>query len=157
MKRLLVFCLLLIMLAGCSNPPYDSAVGEFSFYLPEGYSIEDISDLNCAIVREDDSAVVGGIELTALKRRSLISDRDNSIILYLQDQFHKTRNVEYILQQWNESTPLITLHLRKYEDEDTQIMFSHIFFLKEDWVYHLWLKEDIAGEEAASQFLEVLK
>ena len=157
MKRLLVFCLLLIMLAGCSNPPYDSAVGDFSFYLPEGYSIEDVSDLNCAIIREDNSAVVGGIELTALKRRSLISDRDNSIILYLQDQFHKTRNMEYILQQWNVSTPLITLHLRKYEDEDTQTMFSHIFFLKEDWVYHLWLKEDIAGEEAVSQFLEVLK
>ena len=158
MKKLLAFCLILItILSGCANPPFESAVGDFSFCPPEGYAIEDISDLNCMLVRESDMAAVGGVELTPLKQKALTSRRDNSIMAYLQEQFHKTNNVEFLLQRWNEGNPMVTVHLRKYADNNTQTMYSHIFFQKDGWVYHLWLDESIAGEAAADAFLKALR
>ena len=158
MKKLLISCvLLLVTLCGCSEPPYSSAVGDFTFFPPAGYSITDISDLNCVIVRDSDSVVVGGIELTALKRKALTEDHTTSIMRYLQEEFHQTNNVEYITSHWGSQNPLVTVHLRKYEQDDTQSMYTHIFYRRDSWVYHLWLKEDIAGEEASGVFLEVLK
>ena len=158
MKKLLILSVLLMLtLCGCSEIPYDSAVGDFTFYPPEGYSIEDISDLNCTIVRDADSAVVGGIELTAMKRTVLTEKHAKTILLYLQEEFHKTYNIEYITSHWGKENPLVSVHLRKYEPDDTQHMYTHIFYRKDSWVYHLWLNEDVSGEEAAGEFMEVLK
>ena len=78
-------------------------------------------------------------------------------MLYLQDDFHKTNNVEYITSHWGDANPIVTVHLRKYEVDDTQTMFSHIFFSKDSRVYHIWLNEDIAGEDAAEAFISVLQ
>lgn len=158
MKKLLTLVLATIfILCGCAENPVASAAGDFTFYPPVGYFIEDITDLNCTIVRDEDFTVVGGIEVTTLSHKSLTRKNDNSIILYLQDEFHKTLDVEYILERWNDGVPMVIVHLRKHEDSHSETMFSHIFFLKDDWVYHLWLNEDVAGEEAADAFLKVLE
>ena len=158
MKKLLITCVILILtLCGCSEPPYSSAVGDFTFYPPEGYSIEAVTDLNCVLVRDADSTVVGGIELTAMKRKVLTEDHAKAILLYLQEEFHQTCNVEYITSRWGSQNPLVSVHLRKYEQDDTQTMYTHIFYRKDSWVYHLWLNEEIAGEEAAGEFMDVLK
>ena len=158
MKKLLILCIMFILiLCGCSEPPYSSAVGDFTFYPPEGYSIEEITDLNCVLVRDADSAAVGGIELTAMKKKVLTENHAETIMRYLQEDFHQTYNVEYITSHRGSDNPLVSVHLRKYEQDDTQTMYTHIFYRKDSWVYHLWLNENIAGEEAASQFLEVLK
>ena len=158
MKKLLILSLLLVlMLSGCAEHPVASAAGDFTFYPPEGYSIEDITDINCTILRETDSTVVGGIEVTTLSRKSLTRKNDNSIILYLQDEFHKTLDVEFILERWNDGDPIVIVHLRKHEDSNSETMFSHIFYEKDSRIYHIWLNEDTAGEEAASDFLKVLE
>ena len=158
MKKLLIlYLLLLLTLCGCSEPPYSSAVGDFTFYPPEGYSIEEITDLNCVLVRDADSTVVGGIELTAMKRKVLTEDHAKTILHYLQEDFHKTYNVEYITSHWGSGNPLVSVHLRKYEQDETQTMYTHIFYRRDSWVYHLWLNEEIAGESAAGEFMDVLK
>lgn len=158
MKKLLSLSLLLVlMLSGCAEHPVASAAGDFTFYPPEGYSIEDVTDINCTILREEDSTVVGGMEVTTLTRTALTRKKDNSIILYLQDEFHQTKDVEYILERWNDSLPLVIVHLRKHEDSNSETMFSHIFYEKDSRIYHIWLNEDMAGEEAADAFLKVLE
>jgi len=151
---MLLFALLLaFLLAGCAEHPVAPAAGDFTFSLPEGYSTADITDLNCAIVRDEDGAVCGGIEVTTLSPKSLTEKHAKSIMQHLQEEFHKTNNIEFITSHWGEEHPVVTVHLRKHEDDGSQKMYYHIFFEKESRVYHLWVDEDVAGEDDANDFI----
>ena len=163
MKKLFVICLLLVLvLSGCASPAtgsgadYETIVpeaGDFTFELPEGYSVEDITDFSCTILRDEDAAAVGGIEVTPLTQKALTEDKAKSILLYLQNDFHQTNDVEYITSHWTEGDPMVTVHLRKHSEDGSESMYSHIFFEQDSFVYHLWLDEDVAGEYVADEFI----
>ena len=162
MKKLFVICLLLVLvLSGCGSPAASDAsyetlvpeVGDFTFALPEGYSVADIEDFACTILRDEDGAAVGGMEVTALTQNALTEDKAKSILLYLQKDFHKTNDVEYITSHWTEGDPMVTVHLRKHGEDGSETMYSHIFFQHGSNVYHLWLDENVAGEYVADEFI----
>ena len=154
MKKLLIFSLILVLaLSGCAEHPVAPAAGDFTFDLPEGYSIAEITDLNCSILRDADSAVCGGIEVTTLSPKSLTEKHAKSIMQHLQEEFHKTNNIEFITSHWGDEHPVVTVHLRKHEDDGSQKMYYHFFFEKDSRVYHLWVDEDVAGEDDANDFI----
>jgi len=156
MKRYLAFALfLMIVMAGCSDKNVVPEVGDFSFDLPDGYSIANVADKNCSIIRADDGAVAGGIEVTALGLKDVTGSKTDNIMLYLQKDFHMTYNVEYIATHWGDENKIVSVNLKKYTDGGKEELYTHIFFQKDSGVYHIWLNKDVAGSEAESQFMAI--
>lgn len=154
MKKLLILCLLLtVLLCGCAEHPVAPVAGDFTFDLPEGYSIANITDKYCSIVTDMEEAVAGGIEVTVLNVKALTEKHAKKIMQHLQEEFHKTNNVEFITSHWGDDDPIVTVHLRKHEDDGTQRMYYHIFFEEDSRVYHLWVDEDVTGEDNANDFI----
>lgn len=90
-KAVFIGCLLLILLSGCSGGKTAPPRGDFAFDLPEGYSVSDVTDESCSIVREQDGVAVGGIEATGLKPGDLkkrVIDEDAA------EQFHSIADVD---------------------------------------------------------------
>ena len=80
MKKYLVLILLfMLILSGCSDKTIVPAAGDFSFDLPDGYSVTNTTDKNCSIVRDEDEVVVGGIEVTALKCKDVNGSKELGI------------------------------------------------------------------------------
>jgi len=156
MKRLFVIAVALtVMLTGCSGQGTPKK-GDFSFTLPEGYSVSDVTDKNCVIVSDGDGAAVGGIEITELNSRDLKDDENKNIMTYLQNEFHKTNNVEFIAFHWGKENSIVSINLSKLSDDsEEKSNFSHVFFEKDSGVYHLWLDLDVIDADLADQFLSV--
>ena len=70
-KRVIAAAVLAVILCGCAGRTVEPEKGDFSFDLPDGYAVSNVTDKNCSIVRQEDSTVVGGIEVTGLKRGDL--------------------------------------------------------------------------------------
>lgn len=155
MKKILIIALLLVaMLAGCANDETVSKKGDFTFELPEGYSISNVKEESCSIVRDEDSTIVGNIEITELNLRDLQDSEIRNIMLYLQNEFHKTNNIEFISSHWGDENPAVSINLTKYdEDTDEKYYFSHIFFGKDSCVYHMWFDIDVIEAEQADKFI----
>lgn len=154
MKKCIIFVLFLtLVLTGCAEKAEVTVVGDFSFNLPEGYSIANKTDENCDIMREEDGAVIGGVELTALKLKDIDgSNNDDDVILYLQNNFHMTNDVEYIAFHWGNKHQIIEISLTKHSDDEKEEQFLHYFFEKASSIYHCWLNTDEVTLEIAEQF-----
>ena len=55
---------LLVVLTGCSGKDTEVKQADFSFNLPEGYSLSDVTDESCNIVSDEGGAIIGGITVT---------------------------------------------------------------------------------------------
>lgn len=161
MKVLIVSLILVLVLSGCAN---ETAIPEtvvpdpadFSFSLPEGYSIAYAEDFCCSIQRDEDCVAVGGIEVTSLSRKALTEEDSDSVLYYLQNSFHQTNNVEFITFHWGNGDPIKSVNMRVHREDSTQNMFSHYFFEWDTWVYHLWLDTDILGDAQPNDFLSAV-
>ncbi len=157
MKKLLAIAFVfVVMLTGCAGGEAAPEKGDFSFELPDGYSVSNVTDKNCSIVRDGDGGAVGGIELTELKDRDLKDDENKKIMTYLQNEFHKTNNVEFIAFHWGEENPIVSVSLAKLSDDmEEKSNYSHVFFEKDSGIYHLWLDLSVVDPNLADQFLSV--
>lgn len=148
----LAFALILVVLAGCSKKDTTVKQGDFSFKLSDGYSLSDVTSENCDIVRDQDNAIIGGIEVTSLKPKDL-NDSDDAtakIMSYLQSEFHKTNNVEFIASFKGETNPIVKIKLTKIADDTSdKSYFDHVFFTKDALVYHMWFDLGVVDQEVA--------
>lgn len=136
-----------ILLAGCAKSAPQKA--DVSFPLPEGYAIADETGESCSIVREETGEAVGGFELTELRRKDLKDKNFKNILRYLQNEFHKTNNVEFMAMHGeDEKGPFVVVTMTRHSDDsDEQRHFNHTFFEHGSMVYHLWLDCDLLDEE----------
>lgn len=157
MKKILIIGLfLIVMLTGCANDESAPKKGDFTFELPDGYSVSNVMDDSCSIVRTKDSAVVGEIEITTLKLRDLNDSKTRNILLYLQSDFHKTNNIEFISSHWGDEHPVVSVKLTKIDDDTAEKhYFSHVFFEKSSCVYHMWFDLDVIEAEQADKFISI--
>ena len=155
MKRLVTAVLLTIFLTGCFGRSSEPDIGDFTFDLPEGYSVSEVADVNCVILRDADSAAVGGVEITGLKRKDVTGRKTDNIMQYLHDQFHMTNNTEYITFHWGKKNKIVAVDLKKYTDDGQEARFTHFFFDRYDLIYHLWLDADAVDSETVDLFREV--
>lgn len=153
MKRCFVFVLLAVMiLSGCGNRISVPQVGDFSLELPEGYAIADIADSNCKIVCTSDDLSVGGMEYTDLKHKDVYDKKTDNIMLYLQEEFHQTYNVEYIATHWGSKNKIVSVNLKKHTGDGREEMFTHIFYERNQVIYHMWLDADKVNSETIDRF-----
>ena len=149
----ILLALLLVLLAGCSGKAAEVKQADFSFNLPEGYSLSDVTDESCNIVSDEGDAIIGGITVTSLKPKLLSNENSTTeIMTYLQNEFHKTNNVEFIAFYSGSGSPFVSINLTKNADDTGEKShFQHIFFEKDGIVYHLWLDMDVVDPEAADE------
>ena len=151
MKTLILFVFCLLLMTGCSTQQIPDT-GDFSFTLPDGYSLTDITEQSCSIICEEDSQTIGGMELTALSQKDLNGKNTDNMISYLLDDFHQTNDVEYLTSHWGKHHKIVIVHLDKPGGNSQEEHFSHIFFEKDSGVYHLWLDLNIVDYDTESQF-----
>lgn len=157
LASLLIIQLLAAMLSGCAGREELPKKGDFSFNLPSGYSLMDIQDVCCTIVRDADGVDIGSVELTRLGKRNLSSKGISKIMKYLRENFHKTNNVEYIAFVGEDGGPFVVVDLTRTEDETGEKrQFYHIFFEKGQGVYHLWLNKDVIEQEPRNQLISII-
>lgn len=148
----LAFALTLVVLAGCSKKDTTVKQGDFSFKLSDGYSLSGVTSENCDIVRNQDNAIIGEIKVTNLKPKDLNDGNDATakIISYLQREFHKTNNVEFIASFEGEENPIVEIKLTKIgEDTNGKSYFDHVFFTKDALVYHMWFDLGVVDQAVA--------
>ena len=151
----ILLALLLVLLTGCSGNAAEAKQADFSFNLPEGYSLSDVTDESCNIVSDEDGAVIGGITVTSLKPELLTNeDSTTEIMTYLQNEFHKTNNVEFIALYGGKEKPSVTINLTKIADDTGEKShFRHIFFEKDAVVYHMWFDLDVVDQAAVDEIV----
>ena len=148
MKRLLLCCIVLILaLTGCSDGTVIPEKGDFSYQVTEGYSIADVTDKSCAIVRDSDGQQVGGVELTTLRRKDLWQKNSKNIMAYLHKDFHKAPIGDFFMFNGSKKDPVVSMNLN-IQDQETQEVhsYSHRFFDQDSAVYHLWLDRNALGQ-----------
>lgn len=156
MKKIIaIFSLFALLLTGCADKTVVPEVGDFSFDLPEGYAIANITDKNCAIIRNEDGVIAGGIEITTLTLKDVNGNDSLNILLYLQNDFHNTNNVEYIASHWGKKHEIVSVNLKKHTDEGQEEMYKHLFFEKDKGIYHIWLYQDVVDSDTQQQFLVI--
>lgn len=92
---LLIAILLAIIFGMCLNEDESLKMEDFSFNLPEGYSVVNVTDNNCSIAYGNENTHVGGLEISQMKKSVLSTKGTTEIMTYLQENFHKTNNVEF--------------------------------------------------------------
>ena len=158
MKKIIFLVLVLVlMLCGCGNetPVLDSA--DFTFQMPDGYSVAYMEDFSCSILRDSDCVAVGGMEVVPLTRKNLTQKSNTAILEYLQTTFHQTNDVEFIASNYNDKTfPVVAVNMRVHREDETANMFSHYFFETDGLVYHLWVDTDLLGDGDPGDFLSAV-
>ena len=159
MKKIISFVIVLILvlsISACGNETIPVTKGDFSFTLPDGYSVKELTATDCAFIRDEDGTRIGGAEVTPLRKRNLCNKGITKIMKYLQEEFHKTNNVEFFSFAGDGDNPYVNISLQR-PDETNQYKrhFSHLFFFKDDAVYHVWLDTDVIDEEIRQQILDI--
>lgn len=151
----ILFSLLLVVLAGCSGKAAEVKQADFSFNLPEGYFLSDVTDESCNIVSDEGGAIIGGITVTSLKPKLLSNENSTTeIMTYLQNEFHKADNVEFIALYGGKENPSVTINLTKIADDTGEkTHFRHIFFEKDAVVYHMWFDLDVVDQPAVDEIV----
>ena len=152
MKKCIVFLLLALLLTGCTSHSAVPDIGDFNLELPEGYAVADVADLDCKIVCSNDGAVVGGMEYTNLKHKDVYGKKTDNIMRYLQDEFHGTRDVEYIATHWGNKIKIVSVNLEKHAENGGEEHFVHIFYERYQVIYHMWLDAETVEAETVSRF-----
>ena len=135
-RWILVFLILALAVSGCGSREAVPEAGNFSFELPEGFTISDVTDMTCT-VRDGEGTVVSTIRLTDITPSQLWDD-DNALPRYLNKVAY---GCEYFgWKGGDEAHPLhyITLY---FPDPDTleQRESYRVLFVKDGGVYDMWL------------------
>lgn len=161
MKKFCVIVSLLAIILGtccaCSKEDTNSGMGDYSFDLPEGYSTIDMSDNSCSFVYDKNNSTVGGIEITQMRKRDLSDEGAAKIMMYLQEEFHETNNIEFVAFVGGGKKPHVGVTLTKIDDTTGEKWhFYHVFFEKDSFIYHAWFDEDVIENEIKEQIIDTL-
>lgn len=138
------------MLYGCSAPP---EIGDFSFDLPEGYQLSDVTEKSCAIVNGEKISV-GGINYTGLRAKDIRDGGSVAFGRYLNDV---AWGCEYF--SWNggdRSHPLQYMSLTVTNPETQQKQeYYRVFFVKDSGVYDMWFDLAQIDRDTISEFFPI--
>lgn len=153
MRRIFLAVLALlaaITLLGCSAPPEN---GDFSFDLPEGYRIEDVTQKSCVIVN-DEKTSVGGINYTGLRAKDIRESESVAFGRYLNDV---AWGCEYFSWHGGDRGHPLQYMSMTITDPETQQKreFYRVFFVKASGVYDMWFDLARIDRDAVSEFFPI--
>lgn len=154
-KGTLIFliALLSVILSGCHGEESAPEKGDFSYDLPEGFTISDVTEKDCAIV-DSDGVTVGGMILTDLKAKDLTDADSVAMPQYLEKI---AEGSEYFSWTGGDAQHPVHYLTQYFTDPKTQVKreYYRIFFVKDSGVYDLWFDLERVDENAISGFLPI--
>lgn len=161
MKKFYVIVSLLAIMLGtccaCAKEDIPSGMGDFSLDLPEGYSVIERSEDSCSFVYDRDNSTVGGVEITQMRKRDLSDEGTTNIMVYLQEEFHETNNIEFIAVVGGGENPHVGVTLTKIDDTTGEKWhFYHVFFERDSCIYHAWFDEDVIDQKVEDHIISLL-
>lgn len=129
-----------------SAPPQK---GDFSFELPAGYQVTEVTDTSCSIIDADGTAV-GGIRLTGLRPRDIRS-MNTKADAYLNEVAYGCEYLSWRGGSFLHPIQQMTVYVTDPETQEKQ-EFSRYLFVKDFGVYDLWFDCSLISPEAISEF-----
>ena len=125
--------------------------GDFTMEPPDGYTIADISDMDCSIIRNEDGAVVGGIILTQLTEKSM----EENIRLHLNSITEPEFYSDYF--SWNaesEGSPvkLVSHYVRDRKTNELEEELQRIIYVEDGDVYDMWFDTKLISMDEIDSF-----
>lgn len=148
-KWILAVLMLTLALSGCGSREKVPQVGDFSFELPEGFTISDVTDMTCTVL-DGEGTVVSTIRLTDITPSQLWDD-DGALPRYLNKVAY---GCEYFgWKGGDEAHPLhyITLY---FSDPNTLQRREgyRVLFVKDGGVYDMWLDREKLDAQTVAAF-----
>lgn len=148
-KLILVFLVLAMVISGCTSREKAPEAGDFSFELPEGFTISNVTDMTCTVL-DGEGTVVSTIRLTDITPSQLWDD-DGALPRYLNKVAY---GCEYFgWKGGDEAHPLhyITLY---FPDPDTleRRESYRVLFVKDGGVYDMWLDKEKLDADTITAF-----
>ena len=148
-KWILAVLMLTLALSGCGSREKVPQVGNFSFELPEGFTISNVTDMTCTVL-DGEGTVVSTIRLTDITPSQLWDD-DGALPRYLNKVAY---GCEYFgWKGGDKAHPLhyITLY---FPDPDTleRRESYRVLFVKDGGVYDMWLDREKLDAQTVTAF-----
>ena len=124
----------------------------FNFILPDGFEIENTTDLNCSIVH--DGQVFGGFVLTGLSTEIFNCSEDDALINYLESYVTPPLDYEYMMGYGGGDPSYIEISLNILDmGTRTAHEYQHYLFEKNDECYDMWFDNELIDGETRCQIL----
>ena len=152
-RRLMAVVLLtaFLILPGCGAKepaePGEQGKADFSFILPEGMSLEDVTDTEASVVI--DGQAVGGIVLTDIQGKRMDKLDDDSLFRYIDSCAPTPLIGEWISMFFEEDGySMIRVDLKITDPQTNEVSnHTHYLFMQEEGVYDLWFDDALVDED----------
>lgn len=152
--NLIVIILTLVLaVSGCGSREKVPEAGDFSFTLPRGFTISDVTEKSCAIV-DAEGTVVGGFLFTDLTPGELWDDDSDALFRYFNEVAY---GCEYFgWKGGDKENPLRYVSLSFTEPEtEKKRQTERVLFVSEGGVYDMWFDTERIGEGKISEFYPI--
>ncbi len=129
--------------------------GDFSFELPAGYQLAEVTDTSCSIVDADGTAV-GGIRLTGLRPRDIRSPSSRAFHVYMDEVAYGCEYFSWLGGSFFHPHKHMGMYVTDPETQEKQ-EYSRYLFVKDFGVYDLWFDRSLISSEAISEFELIVK
>ena len=148
-KWILAVLMLTLALSGCGSREKVPQVGDFSFELPEGFTISDVTDMSCTVL-DGEGTVVSTIRLTDITPSQLWDD-DGALPRYLNKVAYGCEFFGW--KGGDEAHPLhyITLYFSDPNTLERRESYR-VLFVKDGGVYDMWLDREKLDADTVTAF-----
>lgn len=154
----ILFTLLAMLLLGCQNQPIPEK-GDFTFSVPDGYSLSNITDKTCDILRSD-GALVGGMVLTEISPKDMKRDCDSPAVARYLDSVAGLENMSEYFSWLGEEPDYPTLYMDHFiTNLETQekTTYKRVIFVRDGGVYDLWFDLQVMDKEDVPNFYSIVE
>ena len=149
-KWIFVFLVLALAVSGCGSREKVPEVGDFSFELPEGFTISDVTDMSCTVL-DGEGTVVSTIRLTDITPSQLWDDDDSALPRYLNKVAY---GCEFF--GWKDGDEAHTLHYITLYFSDPNTLERResyrVLFVKDGGVFDMWLDREKLDADTVTAF-----
>ena len=157
-RFLILFTLLAMLLLGCQNQPIPEK-GDFTFSVPDGYSLSNITDKTCDILRED-GTLVGGIVLTEITPEDMKRNSDSPAIARYLDSVAGLENMSEYFSWLGEEPDYPTLYMDHFVtnlETQEKTTYKRVIFVRDGGVYDLWFDLQVMDKEDVPNFYSIVE
>lgn len=160
MKKSIPYLLLIcaILLCGCAKkeaPRVLPEKGDFSFSLPEWYTLADVQD-TCCLIQTENGLTVGGIRLADILPKELEDSESPAVYQYLDSIVPGCEFFSWVGENEENRVYQITMQFSDPDYKDKRVFVRYIF-QKADIVYDMWFDTNYISDEQIAKFSSIVE